>query len=260
VKLLVVSPHFDDAVLSVGAAMCARARAGTDVVVATVCTGVQKQSRVDEDANAAAIIGARTVHVGLADAPLRGIKPKELCEIDDDVAFAVEVADALRPLVQSADEVWGPLGVGRHVDHRATYSALVQLGCTTFYEDRPYARRRGAVGLRWHELGAKTVDVDRDDSDDSVHFARMFGMIPLRDIPMPRTVRLRGNTLRRLLVLVDKDMAEVRMRAIDAYVSQRRFLVGNPREGGWPFDDAAEALWSVDPQATPAAPVRRRTQ
>jgi GlcNAc-PI de-N-acetylase len=246
--LLVVSPHLDDAVLSVGAALALRARAGTDVVIATVCSSVERPSRLAEDAAAARLIGAHTVHLGILDAPLRGVGPKELCEMDDDDALTAEVARALWPWASSAAELWGPLGVGRHIDHRATHRALASLGCTMFYEDRPYARRRGAVGLRWQELGATAIDIEpTDDSDAHVHFADMLGMIPLANVPLPRVVRHAGETYRRQRMLVDRNAAEVRMKAIDAYGSQRHFLVGSPRDGGWPFDDAAEMLWSLLP-------------
>jgi hypothetical protein len=72
--------------------------------------------------------------------------------------------------------VWGPLGVGGQVDHRATTQALWRLGCRTMYEERPYARQTGAVRAAWQRRMAAIVDeVPPIDVDEAGAFLDHVG-------------------------------------------------------------------------------------
>jgi len=249
VTLFVVSPHLDDAALSVGASIAARTAAGGDVVVVSVCTVVDHADRVAEDRAAIAALGARHVHLGLLDAPLRGVAENwaGLCDSDDDDAFAAAIAERLRPVLADATEVWGPLAVGGHIDHRATSSALRQLGHFTAWEERPYARQRGAVGAAWRRQGAIVLDeVSAVDVDDHVFFLDAVRAPALARTTTPTVVRLGDRVLHRERILVGDRDREARRRCLQAYASQWPFVVGTVAVGGWPWDDDAEALWRPD--------------
>ena len=257
--LIVVSPHLDDAVLSVGAAIAARAAAGHDVVVVSVCSVVAAADRVAEDIAATAILGARCVHLGLADAPLRGIVEnwQGLCgDTHDDAgfdAFVAAIADRLRPVLSSSSsdssslQVWGPLAVGDHVDHRATAAALASLGHFTAYEERPYARRRGAIAATWQRRGAAIVDDDDDDDgDDHVAFLQRIGAPAIAVLPTPAAVSFSDRRFVRERLPIDPASRRSRLQALQAYASQWPFVVGDVDAGGWPWNDDAEALWRPD--------------
>lgn len=161
--VLVVSTHLDDAVLSCGGAIHAGVQRGDQVVVATVFTeGKDHERRREEDRRAVKLLGATVIHLGLFDAPERlGLERthralvEEARVLDADVAL---VADALRTAVgrTKPDEVWGPLGVGDHVDHRVVHAALRGRAGLVLYEDRPYAFLAGAVRARLVDLGLRT--------------------------------------------------------------------------------------------------------
>lgn len=166
-RVLFVSPHLDDAVLSCpGAILDERAR-GAEVVVATLFTGggggAGYALRRDEDRAALAVLGARGVHLGLVDAPDRRGHAAEfralvLDERARDPADARAAAAAVAELARGAARVYLPLGVGGHVDHRLAFEASFAVeGEVRFYEDRPYARVRGAVAARLREIGARVA-------------------------------------------------------------------------------------------------------
>ncbi len=275
--LVVVSPHLDDAVLSVGAALAARVDAGGDVVVVTVCSRVDDGGvRAAEDAASLATLGARGVHLGLPDAPLRGVPCTHdaLCAADVDDALAAAAADALGPWCAGA-EVWAPLGCGGHVDHRLCHAAARSLrGASTtaegaaagwaFYEDRPYARAPGVVAARWRALGAAVFDaVDADDDvDERVAFycavlpgrrAVLPGRRPATPGRLPARVRHGDEAWLRQRLVVDDEPRARRGRAMACHASQRALLFGDGdphpvaatdvARRGWPWTDRHEALW-----------------
>jgi LmbE family N-acetylglucosaminyl deacetylase len=251
-SLIVISPHLDDAVLSVGSALHKRAAAGVDVVVVTVCSITSDPARIAEDHAALASLGVRAVHLELLDAPLRGHEPtwSGLCDGPEDDAFVDVVArrfDVFVTTEVSIAEVWGPLGCGAHVDHRATARAVGHVWpAACLYEDRPYARRRGAIARAWELRGAAIVKQQdaAGDVDDDLHFAAVVGA-PLADrsqTTTPTEVLLDHRWLRHALP-VDEVARAARRRAIELYASQAPALIGPADAGGWPFDDDAEALW-----------------
>ncbi len=258
--LLVLSPHLDDAALSVGAALAAR----EGVVVATVFSRVDDPRRAAEDRAALDILGARPVHLGLDDAPLRGIAKTwaALCgtalppELVRGLAARLDaLVDELRP-----EAVWAPLACGGHVDHRATADAALAWRARragpplSLYEDRPYARARGAVRAAWARLGGEAPACCDDDADDDVHFLRVAGAPPATARPQgpagddlgargaASVVRAAAALWRRVDVDVGARRA-VRRRAIDTYATEREALVGPAAAGGWPWDDRCEVLW-----------------
>jgi LmbE family N-acetylglucosaminyl deacetylase len=176
---LYVSPHLDDAVLSVGGLICTQLMAGDRVVIATVCTAdaptdgrlsplaidVHRRwgnprapyalRRQEDIAACLALGGAESRHLGLPDAIYRfkPDTPERRYETFEElfgpipiwdrgfsasVASAVDrVATELRP-----QEVFGPLGVGRNVDHLHLRNAVLRMSNSTsvgFYEEQPYS-------------------------------------------------------------------------------------------------------------------------
>ncbi|MFE3189688.1 PIG-L deacetylase family protein [Nocardia sp. NPDC059240] len=159
-RIVVVSPHFDDAVLSLGGLIATRAGRGQTVEVLTVFSaagatltgGARMRAfsdygpRVAEDDRALALLGARPTRLGLSerlfrDPPPRG--PLPLFHTSPEMArgaYPEKVRQAITRLRESPGTiVLAPLGIGHHVDH-----VIVALGAlraaaegpgVLFYED-----------------------------------------------------------------------------------------------------------------------------
>lgn len=164
--IVVVSPHLDDAVLSVP---CWIAERGREVAVLTVFSegdDAGYAGRRAEDIAACDALGVRAVHLGLRDAPYRlgverSFRGLVFSEVDarDGMAVGREIAEAVARL--GGDVVVLPLGVGEHVDHRVVHAAHAIFGGRVgFYEDRPYADVRHAVRARFARLGASVDGVE----------------------------------------------------------------------------------------------------
>ena len=176
-----LSPHFDDAVLSCGGQIFLRTRAAQTVLVVTVmgapppaepaspfarelhaawdAAGHPAAERRREEAAACARLGADHTACDFTDAVYRAA-PAERALYPSrasitgplhpaDEALSASLADRFRAL-PPADFVAGPLGAGRHVDHRLVRRAAEEAfgGRLVCYEDFPYAKRWLAmVGL-----------------------------------------------------------------------------------------------------------------
>ena len=163
-----VSPHLDDAVLSVGGLIGREAADGNSVEVVTCFTAgpplesVPPKRRVfadyaarrDEDARALGILGASHRWLDLRerswrDPPLFG--PLQAFRTPDRIEDFIELAairDVIAKLVDRGLVVYAPLGVGHHVDHvEVTLAAMSELlksrafSQIRFYEDS-YAMAR----------------------------------------------------------------------------------------------------------------------
>jgi LmbE family N-acetylglucosaminyl deacetylase len=186
VGLVVLSPHLDDAVLSVGSAIAASVAAGRPVEVWTANTCgpdpatvprrhrafADYRTRIGEDDAALAVLGAQPRRLGLTERIWRNPRPRTLAGAfrtpGDLSGFGQlgQLQDAVRDAV-SRGELWAPLGVGHHVDHvEAALAALTVgladgvLGRIGFYEDfyaladparrrHPVTTRRPRPGLPW---------------------------------------------------------------------------------------------------------------
>ncbi len=181
--MLVVSPHLDDAVLSVGGLLAAIAAAGRSSVVATVFAGPAPagapsafvrelherwglgdepvRGRRHEDERALARVGAAAVHLDFADAVYRRAADGSPRYPDwsavgggrlrDEGPLVAGVAAALAHLVDERRPGWvlGPLACGGHVDHLLVRRALERIAgalggaALAWYEDLPYTARLG---------------------------------------------------------------------------------------------------------------------
>ena len=188
--VLVVSPHLDDAALSCGGAIHERARRGDRVVVATVFSdGKDHDRRRDEDRRALQILGAPVIHLGLFDAPERlGLARTHRAIVEEAKVTDADVAlvrDALRTAIGRTQpaEIWSPLGVGDHVDHRVVVAALSGQPGLVLYEDRPYAFLVGAVRARLVDLGLQVrgaVSSSPGSSPETIAAVRDLGHAPDR--------------------------------------------------------------------------------
>jgi LmbE family N-acetylglucosaminyl deacetylase len=177
-RILVVSPHLDDGVLSVGGIIERALDHGADVIVATSFTadapppgdlsplaakfhalwGIGPnpfEQRRREDVASLAILGAHVVHGNLPDAiyrtgPTGGFLYPTRESISEPPSEQDGVTEALSQLLDdwidefSPNLILSPLGVGRHVDHVLTTNALQRLAGerpinVALYEDMPYS-------------------------------------------------------------------------------------------------------------------------
>lgn len=156
--LTVISPHRDDAALSLAATLDALAARGAAITVVSCFTHsawaprlagpleaeAVSAAREREDAAYVATLGrgARLVSLGLDDAPLR--RPAETVFEPVGALDAPAAHDLLRLLAEAAAAAaWvAPLALGGHVDHRLTRDAAAA-ACRgrplAWYEDLPYA-------------------------------------------------------------------------------------------------------------------------
>lgn len=165
-RVLVLSPHYDDAPLSLGQSMVdgelARHRVTVGVVFShsnwTVWFHPTRRRwplataiRAGEEQLNARRFGYRVRHGGIEETVLRtGVLATEsFLNADFDpttpeaAATLASVTDVLERWTRTADVVIAPLGLGDHVDHQLVREAArraMHAGTpVAFYEDRPYA-------------------------------------------------------------------------------------------------------------------------
>jgi LmbE family N-acetylglucosaminyl deacetylase len=169
-KIVVLSPHRDDAAFSLSLAIGSWLRAGHTVEVISCFTisdyaplhsvPLQPQDRTavvsvlrrheDETWQQHFATGLVMVDLNLNDAPLRlSCTPENVCttpvKLADEALRCIQ--KALRSLAPDALVI--PLGLGAHVDHltvrQAAISSFSMTDNCAFYEDLPYAARPGAA-------------------------------------------------------------------------------------------------------------------
>ena len=158
-SLLVLSPHLDDAVLSVGGLL---AQEATVSEVLTLCTKLPLeqpeamatvQKRQKEDTLAMKELGVSYRHLDELDAYHRRHLAKRVYPTlpslfaginGNDPLTAKKIAELIASGAKSEDTLLCPLGVGAHVDHLLCAGAgalLKNRGYNVlFYEDFPYIR------------------------------------------------------------------------------------------------------------------------
>lgn len=172
-RVVILSPHLDDAALSCGGLLhCLQGRVSTLVV--SICCGtlrvlaadgssklahrrghVSPRTRRREDIAAMHSVNADFVHLSFADgiyrrSPLTGKliyrneRERWVLPRIDDMAHIEELYLVLRRLCLDLGSILllSPMGIGHHVDHQITAQVAVRLaaaGATLlFYEDFPY--------------------------------------------------------------------------------------------------------------------------
>jgi LmbE family N-acetylglucosaminyl deacetylase len=152
-RICIVSPHLDDAILSCGVMMQRRAAAGDKVFALNIFTaGTNAADRRKEEIAAQAGLGAEPHFLDELDAP------------DRDPNLAVF-----------------PLGAGGHIDHRTAFEAgrLITGMPVRFYEDRPYILWPGVLQGRMNQIGSDAAlpavtPQGMKDSLTSYHYLKHF--------------------------------------------------------------------------------------
>jgi LmbE family N-acetylglucosaminyl deacetylase len=178
-NIVVISPHLDDAILSCGASIFEATRRNLRALIVTVFTADSPEKlspfaaqlnedmgagrnvmelRREEDRRALKEVGAEFCHLDLPDACYRNAQEsghplypgiEDLfgpVHREDDFRIE-ELTTLLKPRLAEG-EIWCPLGAGNHVDHkliRRVIEADADFDRSWFYEEFPYARKRGAV-------------------------------------------------------------------------------------------------------------------
>lgn len=159
-RLLILSPHRDDAAFSTGLLTWTTLSVGAHVTIANVYTQsdyapyAERAGRVDvselrknEDLAYARLLqgSVEMIDLGLLDAPLRRRIPCEevLSSSTQDQAFHRDVTQLVAQLQKLAmsDLVLAPCGIGGHLDHlvcRAAAQAVYSTDRLGYYADLPY--------------------------------------------------------------------------------------------------------------------------
>ncbi len=156
-EVVVISPHCDDAVLSVGAVLAGHARAGGAVTIVTVLAGDPTSQGPPGAWDAAAGFAseghAAAVRRREDEAACRvlGARPVHLDDVDEQYPrrFADEALwEQLEPLVRSAGELLVPGAPLRHRDHQAVAGLVLERSAPDrrlrLYREEPYALRERA--------------------------------------------------------------------------------------------------------------------
>jgi LmbE family N-acetylglucosaminyl deacetylase len=178
---LVISPHLDDAVLSLGGSIAAWVAAGTRVVIATVYTTgpalaelaprmrkfADYVTRRAEDAAACRVLGAESRYLDQTERAFRrpfltGWGFFQTPPDRDGFTTLSRVTRALDPLRElDPDRIVVPLGIGNHVDHVETLIAATDwaiangmLDRVGFYED--FYALSGAMRVQHPIASART--------------------------------------------------------------------------------------------------------
>jgi LmbE family N-acetylglucosaminyl deacetylase len=169
-RIIYLSPHLDDAVLSAGGLIRAQSDAGIPVEIWTIMSGIPVsgepsefaqmmhriwgfssgqdcvQSRRLEDQRAAAEVGASPLHFDFLDCIYRRGNTGQALYSDaavpphpEDAGLPSQIARAILGKLNPDDKVICQLAVGKHVDHVIVRDAAEMLGRSIVYDaDMPY--------------------------------------------------------------------------------------------------------------------------
>lgn len=192
-RICIVSPHLDDAILSCGARILRANRDGDSVYILNIFTaGNNAADRRVEEENAAARIGAQAAFLDELDAPDRDSRYAadlnlffgNMADVSD--AYIAHIAQRMSAFFASEniDLVYAPLGAGGHIDHRIVYAAARKLQgsfAVRYYEDRPYSLWPSTLKARMNVLGLANdlPDITADELRTALtHYHDMGHMVP----------------------------------------------------------------------------------
>lgn len=196
-KMIFLSPHLDDAVYSCGGLIALSSREGITVEVWTVFAGDPQRMlspfagelhrrwgagtdavelRRREDRKACASLGAGFRHLNFPDCIYRYFPGTDqpVIQKNEDLfdpapilerELVAEIAQQIRSALPERAEIYCPLALGCHIDHRITRAALESLGIKlNYYADFPYAAKAELVLEKAlpAAAAAKQVELDED--------------------------------------------------------------------------------------------------
>ena len=284
--IVVLSPHLDDAVLSLGALISREVALGRNVEVVSCFTSgppldaivpVHRvfgdySMRRAEDERALAILGARYRWLDLHERiwrqpalPTSGVFPTHVFRTPDkmdDFAELKSIRAAISEMLDAGTTIYAPLAVGHHVDHVEVALAALRevLGRGAFdrilfYED-PYAlgracRKQHFVAKRrmWRPFGAPAWASPRVGA--LLRLVALAARGPKLDDYLPEADRLDWTCTPRAIASADEDK---KLAAIAEYVSQVRAFGGIERVSA--FIRRGHAMLGGEPiwQCRPASP------
>jgi LmbE family N-acetylglucosaminyl deacetylase len=164
-KICIVSPHLDDAILSCGILMQQRRALGDEILSLNIFTaGTNAATRQKEDRLAAEKIGAQTFFLDELDAPDRNPLYKSDIKLffgaleDVPEKYIAKIENIISSFLgtHKIDIVYFPLAAGTHIDHRIAHDIGRRIKNTPvkFYEDRPYILWPGILQGRMNQLGS----------------------------------------------------------------------------------------------------------
>lgn len=163
-KICIVSPHLDDALLSCGILM-QREKAQSEILVLNIFTdGTNAANRRVEEQEAIGKAGAQPFFLDELDAPDRNpiywsntkLFFGDLSEVPEDYIAKVEGRIRAFFTEHGVDVAYFPLGAGGHIDHRIAFTIGMRIKDIPirFYEDRPYIIWPGVLQGRMHQIGS----------------------------------------------------------------------------------------------------------
>jgi LmbE family N-acetylglucosaminyl deacetylase len=242
---LVLSPHFDDAVLDCWSVLAsdlevtvANVFAGTpaagrltlwDTITGAVDSAQRVSERAAEDALALARAGRKPLNLPFLDAQYRTPPGPTLDEIDR----------ALSTAVGSASRVYAPAGLGSHPDHqlvRRYGRMLCRAGMpVTLYADLPYCVMHG-----WpHWVEGREPEPTRDVN--AFWLSYLDGVPEMPSLPSAHVERL------------DEPSARAKLAAMVCYRTQFPALDGGARKTlSDPAIHGFEVRWELQSHSTPS--------
>lgn len=144
-QLTIISPHIDDAILSMAGYIIHALQKNIEVNIIYVFTTGENLSyykaRKEEEKQLASKIGYHATFLDLKDAPGRNTKHNTIENICFHTSAPRDITKQLTQLLQDKmyGQTFGPMAIGGHIDHIICKEAAIALHVNQFYADLPYA-------------------------------------------------------------------------------------------------------------------------
>jgi LmbE family N-acetylglucosaminyl deacetylase len=193
-ELVIISPHLDDAIFSLGGWL-KQISGSTRIQVINVFTrtgfvfeefrGVEEGTgiRKNEDAIALSAAGIQSIHnLDFPEALERGYDRAHIfleadAEQSPEEGLSHHIKDRIEMILPQDAWILGPAGFGAHVDHIVTRNALKTLPDAKYYAELPYVARTKKRSLAEEFLKSKTresVAPTNDVIDFHIQLCRLY--------------------------------------------------------------------------------------
>ena len=205
-RVIYLSAHLDDAILSCGGMIKDQTQSGKSVEIWTLFTEVQDGKpadsylmRMQEDREACEFLGAKYLHLGHKDAFGRGYKDVFEPLTPSDEYYIKNISPWFKTMIQPDDMVMCPLAVGHHVDHLFVRKVAERIGCELYYYvDFPYVEYKPQeLGQATDNLVILPISVSRDSLEDWIGAVLKYKSQNFYDTPEITTQKIREHWLNR---------------------------------------------------------------